>query len=97
MKKYDLVQHVEVGRNLVDEAGEAMDEITQQNAARVEQTAAASESLQEQAMRLTELLGTFKLVQGGHMSSKLNPGRRQQPTPPNARSCWLAAGKSDAG
>ncbi len=104
----DSVQQVEVGRKLVDEAGEAMDdivtsvqlvaeiiggtaaasqeqsagieqvnqavgqmdEITQQNAALVEQAAAASESLQEQAMRLTELVGTFKLVQGGHIATR---------------------------
>ena len=101
----DSVEQVEVGRKLVDEAGEAMDdivtsvqlvadiisgtatasqeqsagieqvnqavgqmdEITQQNAALVEQASAAAESLQEQAIKLTELVGVFKLVQGGHI------------------------------
>jgi hypothetical protein len=38
-----------------------MDEVTQQNAALVEQAAAASASLQEQAARLKEAVGVFKL------------------------------------
>jgi hypothetical protein len=39
--------------------------VTQQNAALVEQAAAASESMQEQAMKLAELVGAFRLIQGG--------------------------------
>ncbi|HWR77133.1 MAG TPA: methyl-accepting chemotaxis protein [Thiobacillus sp.] len=104
----DSVEQVEMGRKLVDEAGEAMDdivtsvqlvadiisgtasasqeqsagieqvnqavgqmdEITQQNAALVEQAAAAAESLQEQALKLTELVGAFTLVQGGRISAQ---------------------------
>ncbi len=38
-----------------------MDEVTQQNAALVEQAAAASESLQEQALALVEAVGAFRL------------------------------------
>jgi methyl-accepting chemotaxis protein len=38
-----------------------LDQMTQQNAALVEQSAAAAESLKEQAVRLTELMGMFKL------------------------------------
>ena len=38
--------------------------MTQQNAALVEESAAAAESLSEQAQRLAEVVGTFKL-QGG--------------------------------
>lgn len=102
----DSVEKVELGRKLVDEAGDAMedivtsvqlvaeiisgtatasreqsagieqvseavgqmDEITQQNAALVEQAAAAAESLQNQAMKLAQLVGTFKLVQLGYSS-----------------------------
>lgn len=98
----DSVEKVEMGRKLVDEAGEAMgdivtsvqlvaeiisgtaaaslqqsagieqinqavgqmDQMTQQNAALVEQAAAAAESLQNQAVKLAQLVGTFKLVQG---------------------------------
>jgi aerotaxis receptor len=98
----DSVEQVEAGRKLVDDAGEAMDdivtsvqlvadiingtatasqeqsagieqvnqaigqmdEITQQNAALVEQATAASESLQGQAIKLSQLVSSFKLVQG---------------------------------
>ncbi len=105
----DSVEKVELGRKLVDEAGEAMDdivtsvqlvaeiiggtatasreqsagieqvseavgqmdEITQQNAALVEQAAAAAESLQDQAKKLSQLVGTFKLVQVGHSSGAI--------------------------
>ncbi len=101
----DSVDKVEAGRKLVDEAGEAMedivtsvqlvadiiggtatasqeqsagieqinqavgqmDEMTQQNAALVEEAAAAAESLQAHAMKLTELVGTFKLVGAGRL------------------------------
>ena len=104
----DSVEQVEAGRKLVDEAGEAMDdivtsvqlvadimggaaaasqeqsagieqvnqavgqmdEITQQNAALVEQAAAAAESLQEQAAKLTELVGVFKLTPAGGSSAR---------------------------
>ncbi|HZG22751.1 MAG TPA: methyl-accepting chemotaxis protein [Herbaspirillum sp.] len=47
-----------------------MDEVTQQNAALVEQAAAAAGSLQEQATRLTELVSVFKLKPdlSGHAS-----------------------------
>jgi hypothetical protein len=38
-----------------------MDEMTQQNAALVEQAAAAAESLQEQAERLSQAVSIFKL------------------------------------
>jgi aerotaxis receptor len=99
----DSVEQVEAGRKLVDEAGEAMDDIvtsvqlvadiisgtatasqeqssgieqvnqavgqmdemTQQNAALVEQAAAAAESLQNQAAKLAQLVDTFTLVPGG--------------------------------
>jgi aerotaxis receptor len=106
------VEQVETGRKLVDEAGEAMDdivtsvqlvadiisgtatasqeqsagieqvnqavgqmdEITQQNAALVEEAAAAAESLQNQAAKLSELVGYFRLVRGSNASQ--NPARR---------------------
>jgi methyl-accepting chemotaxis protein len=38
-----------------------LDQMTQQNAALVEQSAAAAESLREQAERLAQVVGTFKL------------------------------------
>jgi methyl-accepting chemotaxis protein len=48
----------------IDEVGKAitqMDEVTQQNAALVEQAAAAAESLQSQAIQLTERVASFKM------------------------------------
>ncbi|MES1162699.1 MAG: methyl-accepting chemotaxis protein, partial [Rhizobacter sp.] len=38
-----------------------LDQMTQQNAALVEESTAAAESLKEQAVRLAEVVGTFKL------------------------------------
>ena len=60
-------QEQSAGIEQVNQAVGQMDEITQQNAALVEQATAAAESLQEQAIKLTELVGVFKLVQGGHI------------------------------
>jgi methyl-accepting chemotaxis protein len=39
-----------------------MDDVTQQNAALVEQAAAAAQSMQEQAQRLSGLVGVFTLA-----------------------------------
>jgi methyl-accepting chemotaxis protein len=41
-----------------------LDQMTQQNAALVEESAAAAESLREQAVRLAQVVGTFKLDAG---------------------------------
>jgi hypothetical protein len=43
-----------------------LDQMTQQNAALVEQSAAAAESLREQAQRLAEVVSAFKLAGTGH-------------------------------
>ncbi|MGV8894481.1 MAG: methyl-accepting chemotaxis protein [Burkholderiaceae bacterium] len=49
------------GIEQVNQAIAQMDEVTQQNAALVEQAAAASESLQEQAIQLMQVVSVFKL------------------------------------
>ncbi|HEX7972324.1 MAG TPA: methyl-accepting chemotaxis protein, partial [Thiobacillus sp.] len=61
-------QEQSAGIEQINQAVGQMDEITQQNAALVEQAAAAAESLQNQAAKLTELVGAFTLVRGerGH-------------------------------
>jgi hypothetical protein len=41
-----------------------MDQVTQQNAALVEEAAAAAESMQDQAARLSEVVSVFKLNAG---------------------------------
>jgi methyl-accepting chemotaxis protein len=54
------------GIEQINQAVGQMDEITQQNAAVVEEAAAASESLQDQALKLAQLVASFRLVPGSH-------------------------------
>jgi methyl-accepting chemotaxis protein-3 (ribose and galactose sensor receptor) len=49
----------------VSQAITEMDNVTQQNASLVEEASAAAGSLEEQAARLTEAVGAFRLQQGG--------------------------------
>jgi hypothetical protein len=48
----------------VGDAVQQLDQVTQQNAALVEQSAAAAESLKQQAQRLVEAVGVFRLGEG---------------------------------
>jgi methyl-accepting chemotaxis protein len=57
-------QEQSAGIEQINEAIAQMDTVTQQNAALVEEAAAASESMQEQAGRLAEAVAVFKLEQG---------------------------------
>ncbi len=50
------------GIEQVNQAITQMDDVTQQNAALVEEAAAAAESMEEQAHELTNLVGTFKMA-----------------------------------
>jgi len=50
------------GLDRVSAAAGELDRMTQQNAALVEESAAAAESLREQALRLTKLVATFRLA-----------------------------------
>jgi aerotaxis receptor len=59
-----------------------MDEVTQQNAALVEQAAAASTSLQEQADNLISALRVFKLDDVGNKAPVRSRGRRGTPAAP---------------
>jgi hypothetical protein len=52
----------------VNQAITQMDEVTQQNAALVEQAAAAAESLEEQAQNLAGAVSVFKLAGGQAMA-----------------------------
>jgi len=49
------------GIEQVNKAVSQMDEVTQRNAALVEQAAAAAVSLEEQAARMSEVVGVFQL------------------------------------
>jgi methyl-accepting chemotaxis protein len=50
-----------VGMGQIGDAVSQLDQVTQQNAALVEESAAAAESLSRQAQRLTALVGAFRL------------------------------------
>jgi methyl-accepting chemotaxis protein len=62
----------EQGRGIeqVNQAVGQMDEVTQQNAALVEQAAAASQSLEEQAMKLKDAVSVFRLADTGEFTSR---------------------------
>jgi methyl-accepting chemotaxis protein len=54
-----------MGLGQINQAVAHLDGVTQQNAALVEETSAASSALQEQARQLASLAALFKLQQGG--------------------------------
>ncbi|MES2116206.1 MAG: methyl-accepting chemotaxis protein, partial [Pseudomonadota bacterium] len=66
------------GIEQVSTAISQMDNVTQQNAALVEQAAAAADALQQQAASLNEAVSIFKLNEGAA------PGRTAQVVPPAA-------------
>ncbi len=65
------------GIEQINQTVTSMDEVTQQNAALVEEASAAARSLEEQAGGLAESVGSFRLAQGGGgvppPSSKVTP------------------------
>ncbi len=58
-------QEQSAGIEQVNQAITQMDQVTQQNAALVEQAAAAAESMKEQAHKLSESIGQFRLTPAG--------------------------------
>jgi methyl-accepting chemotaxis protein len=63
------------GMAQVNEALSVLERTTQQNAALVEQSAAAAESLRSQADRLHGLVGTFQLVSAPAPAAESHPRR----------------------
>jgi len=61
------------GIEQVNQAVAQMDTVTQQNASLVEEAAAASESLQNQAARLAELVSVFRIAEGQPAAAKATP------------------------
>jgi methyl-accepting chemotaxis protein-1 (serine sensor receptor) len=59
-------QEQETGIGQINQAITEMDSVTQQNAALVEEAAAASEALHQQARQLADVVSTFKLDDGHH-------------------------------
>ena len=66
----------------IEQVGQAitqMDDVTQQNAALVEQAAAAAESLEQQAQEMAELMASFRLADTPKLSVVLSPARLAAP------------------
>jgi methyl-accepting chemotaxis protein len=68
------------GIEQVNQAIVEMDRVTQQNAALVEEAAAAALAMQEQAAGLSEVVGTFRLEPEGRAApaAPARPARRGQ-------------------
>ncbi|MES2716702.1 MAG: methyl-accepting chemotaxis protein [Pseudomonadota bacterium] len=69
------------GIGQVSNAVVSLDQMTQQNAALVEESAAAAESLKDQARRLAEVVGTFQLGSRQPAASAALPTMRHTPAP----------------
>jgi methyl-accepting chemotaxis protein len=67
------------GIEQVNQAIAEMDQVTQQNAALVEQAAAAAESLQDRAAGLVDAVSVFTLRDGSASVTAMTPRRRGQP------------------
>jgi methyl-accepting chemotaxis protein len=63
------------GLSEVNSAINQMDQATQQNAAMVEESTAASHSLRQEANQLMELIGQFRIGQGAAASAAARPAR----------------------
>ncbi len=68
----------------VGEAITQMDQTTQQNAALVEQSAAAADSLQRQAQELVQAVAVFRLDDGHASVARVQPAVRSSAQPPAA-------------
>ena len=81
------------GLEQINQAIGAMDEVTQQNAALVEQAAAASQSLQEQAVQLAGAVQVFKLDRERELAIDLVSG---ETIPEQAADLLLVGGRVQA-
>jgi methyl-accepting chemotaxis protein len=71
-----------------------MDQVTQQNAALVEQAAAVAESMQEQAQQLVQVVAVFKLANDGQASvARASANVTRLPVKAAAKPAALAAPK----
>jgi len=75
----------EIGIEQINTAVAEMDTVTQQNAALVEQAAAASQAMQEQAVKLAEMVAVF-LVEGSNIAARRTASApvKASPRPPAA-------------
>ena len=77
----DASDEQRAGIEQVNQAIGQMDQVTQQNAALVEEAAAAAESMQEQAAKLADVVGVFKLDATQHSVSTSAALSVKAPTP----------------
>src|SRR5450830_1346589 len=68
----------------VNTAVNQLDQMTQQNSALVEQSAAAADSLREQAMRLTEVVARFRVHGSEVATARPRPAPTSRPAAPRA-------------
>jgi methyl-accepting chemotaxis protein len=78
------------GIEQVNQAVMQMDQVTQQNAALVEEAAAAAQSLQDQATRLTHIVGVFKMDSHQLEHTVAQPARDVTPQPRLAGQAQMA-------
>jgi methyl-accepting chemotaxis protein len=69
----------ETGIEQINQAVGEMDAVTQQNAALVEEAAAAAQALQEQSSQLEQLVSTFRLAAGSACAPARTPVKQAQP------------------
>jgi methyl-accepting chemotaxis protein len=79
------------GIGQVNTAVSQLDQMTQQNAALVEQSAAAAESLKDQALRLAEVVSSFRLVPGHVVPPAAHPVATGRPAPARTAAAGTAA------
>jgi methyl-accepting chemotaxis protein len=94
-------QEQTAGIEQINQAISQMDQVTQQNAALVEEAAAASEAMQDQAARLASVVSIFKIAGGDSRPAAATapqafrkPGARALTNRPSASVPAVAAGKS---
>ncbi|MYM39748.1 methyl-accepting chemotaxis protein [Duganella qianjiadongensis] len=75
----------EIGIEQINQAVAEMDNVTQQNAALVEQAAAASQAMQEQAANLAQMVAVFQIAGDSqqHGKPRTLPRREPQPAAPS--------------
>ena len=84
------------GLHEVNTAVNQMDQVTQQNAAMVEQSTAASHSLTSEAVELARLTAKFQIGQNNHAVRAASPPRKALPAPRPARPPAKIGGNSAA-
>jgi methyl-accepting chemotaxis protein len=100
-------QEQSTGIEQVNQTITQMDDVTQQNAALVEEAAAASQSLQDQAANLAQVVSVFKLTENHQLAHRApavrhmenitpQPARLAKPKPSSKSAAAISAPKNEA-